>query len=149
MTQPHRFGLPALAIVSAAVGAGLVTAYRAAPTPTAAFACRADSASMARLELLFGMGKRDGSTISDDDWAAFLEAEVTPRFPAGLTVLSGYGQWRGDSGALAKEASRLLLIWYSPAPDTEHKIEAIRAAYRERFSQDSVMRVDSRSCVSF
>lgn len=104
---------------------------------------------MARLELLFGMGKRDGSTISDDDWAAFLEAEVTPRFPAGLTVLSGYGQWRGDSGALAKEASRLLLIWYSPAPDTEHKIEAIRAAYRERFTQDSVMRVDGRSCVSF
>jgi hypothetical protein len=104
---------------------------------------------MARLELLFGMGKRDGSTISDDDWAAFLEAEVTPRFPAGLTVLSGYGQWRGDSGTLAKEASRLLLIWYAPAPDTEHKIEAIRAAYRERFSQDSVMRVDGRSCVSF
>ena len=104
---------------------------------------------MARLELLFGMGKRDGSTISDDDWAAFLEAEVTPRFPAGLTVLSGYGQWRGDSGTLAKEASRLLLIWYAPAPDTEHKIEAIRAGYRERFSQDSVMRVDGRSCVSF
>ena len=29
MTQ--RFGLPALAIVSAALGAGLVTVYRAAP----------------------------------------------------------------------------------------------------------------------
>lgn len=147
MTQ--RFGLPALAIVSAAVGAGLVTVYRAAPSPTpATAACRA-GAAMERLELLFGMGKRDGTTISDADWAAFLDAEVTPRFPAGLTVLSGYGQWQGDSGNLAREASRVLLVWYKPAPDTEHKIEAIRTAYRERFSQDSVMRVDSRSCVSF
>lgn len=147
MTQ--RFGLPALAIVSAAVGAGLVTVYRAAPAPTPASAvCRA-GAAMERLELLFGMGKRDGGTISDADWAAFLDAEVTPRFPDGLTVLSGYGQWRGDSGKLTREASRVLLVWYKPAPDTEHKIEAIRTAYRERFSQDSVMRVDSRSCVSF
>lgn len=147
MTQ--RFGLPALAIVSAAVGAGLVTVYRAAPAPTpATLACRA-GAAMDRLELLFGMGKPDGSTISDADWTAFLDAEVTPRFPDGLTVLSGYGQWRGDSGKLTREASRVLLVWYKPAPDTEHKIEAIRAAYRERFSQDSVMRVDSRSCVSF
>ena len=147
MTQ--RFGLPALAIVSAAVGAGLVTVYRAAPAPTpAALACRA-GAAMERLELLFGMGKSDGSTISDAEWAAFVDAEVTPRFPAGLTVLSGYGQWQSDSGKLAREASRVLLVWYKPAPDTEHKIEAIRTAYRERFSQDSVMRVDSRSCVSF
>jgi Protein of unknown function (DUF3574) len=147
MTQ--RFGLPALAIVSAAVGAGLVTVYRAAPSPTPATgACRVGVA-MERLDLLFGMGKRDGSSISDADWAAFLDAEVTPRFPAGLTVLSGYGQWQGDSGKFAREASRVLLVWYTPAPDTEHKIEAIRSAYRERFSQDSVMRVDSRSCVSF
>jgi Protein of unknown function (DUF3574) len=148
MTQ--RFGLPALAIVSAAVGAGLVTVYRAVPTPTApVLACRMGSTSMARVELLFGLGRRDGGTISDADWAAFLDAEVTPRFPAGLTVLSGYGQWRGDTDALTKEASRVLLIWYAPAPDSEHKIEAIRAAYRERFSQDSVMRVDGRSCVLF
>jgi hypothetical protein len=147
MTQ--RFGLPALAIVSAAVGAGLVTVYRATPTPAPVLACRTGSASMARVDLLFGLGKRDGGSISDTDWAAFLDAEVTPRFPAGLTVFSAYGQWRGDSGPLTKEASRVLLVWYAPAPDSEHKIEAIRAAYRERFSQESVMRVDGRSCVSF
>jgi hypothetical protein len=147
MTQ--RFGLPALAIVSAAVGAGLVTVYRAVPTPSPAVACRTGSTSMARLELLFGLGRRDGGTISDADWASFLDAEVTPRFPAGLTVLSAYGQWRGDTDALTREASRVLLVWYAPGPDSEHKIEAIRTAYRERFAQDSVMRVDGRSCVSF
>ena len=148
MTQ--RFGLPALAIVSAAVGAGLVTVLsRSADAGSGASPAVPAAPRMARLELLFGLGKRDGGTISDADWAAFLDAEVTPRFPAGLTVLSGYGQWRGDTGTLTKEASRVLLVWYAPAPDSEHKIEAIRTAYRERFGQDSVMRVDGRSCVSF
>jgi hypothetical protein len=144
----QRFGLPALAIVSAALGAGLVTVYRSTPSP-ATLACRVGGASMARLELLFGMGKRDGGTISDAEWGAFLDAEVTPRFPDGLTVLPSYGQWRAASGVLSKEPSRVLLVWYAPAADTEHKIEAIRTAYRERFSQESVMRVDGRSCVSF
>ena len=147
MTQ--RFGLPALALVSAAVGAGLVTVYRAALPEPAAVSCRAGATGMARLELLFGLGRRDGNAISEADWMAFLDAEVTPRFPAGLTVLAGYGQWRGESGALARETSRVLLVWYRPAADSDGKIEAIRAAYKARFEQESVMRVDGGSCVSF
>ena len=146
MTQ--RFGWPALAIVSAALGAGLVTAYRANVDPPAA-ACQLGAAGMARLELLFGMGRKDGGEISDAEWAAFLDAEVTPRFPAGLTVLSGYGQWQGESGELTREKSRVLLVWYQRAADSERKIEAIRSAYKQRFAQESVMRVDGRSCVSF
>jgi hypothetical protein len=33
--------------------------------------------------------------------------------------------------------------------DTEAAIEAIRSAYKQRFDEDSVKRVDSLSCVSF
>lgn len=32
--------------------------------------------------------------VSDEDWRAFLAAEVTPRFPDGLTVIDAAGQWR-------------------------------------------------------
>ena len=39
--------------------------------------------------------------------------------------------------------------WYRPAADSEARIEAIRAAYKTRFRQESVMRVDGVSCVSF
>ena len=144
-----RLGLPALAFVSAVVGAGLATTYRTAVSEPAAVACRTGAAALARLELLFGMGKRDGGAISEAEWMAFLDADVTPRFPAGLTVLSGYGQWQGDSGTLVRETSRVLLVWYRPAADSDRKIEAIRSAYKTRFEQESVMRVDGRSCVSF
>ena len=66
---------------------------------------------MARLELLFGTLRKDAAAISEDDWASFLAAEVTPRFPDGLTVLSGYGQWRSEGGAIAQQCSIMLVIW--------------------------------------
>ena len=53
------------------------------------------------------------------------------------------------SGQITKENSRLLLIWYQPKPESEALIEAIRTAYKVRFQQESVMRVDGLSCVSF
>ena len=113
-------------------------------------ACHPAAKHMARLELLFGSGHERLTPIGEEEWAAFMAAEITPRFPDGLTVLTGYGQWRDISGSLVREASRLLLIWYTPAADADIRIEAIRAAYRARFGQDSVLRADGPlACVSF
>ena len=112
--------------------------------------CRAAARPLARLELLFGSERKDLLPISEDEWAAFLAAKVTPRFPDGLTVLKGYGQWRAAAGTLVKETSRLLLIWYAPVADADSRIEAIRAAYKARFGQDSVLRADGpAACVAF
>ena len=41
------------------------------------------------------------------------------------------------------------MIWYRRGADGEADIEAIRAAYKTQFGQESVMRVDGVSCVSF
>jgi len=101
------------------------------------------------LELLFGLGRQRSGEIREEEWRAFLQAEVTPRFPAGLTVLAAYGQWRSPSGLMIKEASRMLVIWYRHEATTEAAIEAIRGAYKQRFGQESVLRVDGASCVSF
>jgi hypothetical protein len=136
-----------LMAVCAAVGAGVgVGAYRA--VAPAAVACPAAAAAMHRLELVFGMGRKDGGEVSEVEWRAFLDSEVTPKFPDGLTVLTGYGQWREGKGSLVKETSRLLLIWY-PGSTGDARIEAIRAAYKSRFGQESVLRAEGRSCVSF
>lgn len=139
----------AAALLAAVVAGGLV----GASSPTAAQVvlptCQTDYLSMARLELYFGTTQKDGSTVSDAAWGSFLDEEVTPRFPDGLTVLRGYGQWRNSTGEIAKEGSIVLVILYFPSDETEAKIEDIRAAYKDRFDQESVMRVDSANCVSF
>jgi hypothetical protein len=138
----------ALVVALAALGAGAVVAYRFAVSERAP-ACRSESAVYARLELLFGLGKTGGGEVSEEEWRAFLAGEVTPRFPDGLTVLSGYGQWRARSGEMGREPSRVLAIWYRPDGSSEARIEGIRQAYKVRFGQESVMRVDGSSCVSF
>ena len=141
--------LPVIAAASVALLAAGAMAYRFALPAPAGIACKAPAAAFARLELLFGMGKKGGGEISDREWQAFLDAEVTPRFPDGLTVLTGYGQWRNSAGAITKENARVLLVWYKPGADVDARVEAIRTAYKTRFGQESVMRVDGVSCVSF
>ena len=146
MTENARLLLTALG--GLALGAGTLTAWRAVLPSEGASPCRPGMAQMARIELLFGSGGKGGATVGEVEWQGFIDREVTPRFPDGLTVLTGYGQWRrGDS--LHKEGSRLLLIWAPRAAANEPSIEAIRNAYKARFEQESVLRVDGLSCVSF
>ena len=141
--------LPMIVLAFAGLGAGAVTTYRVTTPDPGGLACRPGATPLARLELLFGMGKKDGSEVSDAEWRAFLEAEVSPRFPDGLMVLTGDGQWRSSVDGRAKEKSRIVEIWYRPSADSENRIEAIRASYKRRYGQESVMRVDGVSCVSF
>ena len=145
--RPTIFIALALLVTSLLLGAGHGQFVTASIEP--GIACRPSAKSMARLELLFGTSRRQAPPISDEDWTSFLDTEVTPRFPDGLTVLSGPGQWRGMDGVVTKERSLMLVIWYEPTTLADAHIEAIRSAFKKRFDQDSVMRVDSASCVSF
>lgn len=116
------------------------------PGPRAS--CREGSKLVARLELVFGARKPRG-VVGPRAFARFLATEVTPRFPDGLTVFDGYGQWQTRMRGAGRERSRLLLIWYEPDGSSEAKIEAIRQAYKTRFRQGSVLRADGASCISF
>ena len=113
-------------------------------SPAFAAPCPSHGVTMVRTELLFGAGR-----VGNTQWRSFLAHDVTPRFPKGLTVLDGYGQWKMPDGAIGRERSRVLLIWHAAGNDADEKIDAIRDAYKTRFHQLSVMRVDSTNCVSF
>lgn len=131
----------------------LVLLLAAAGTPASAQsqpACTGESFPMARLELYFGTQKPGGAPVTEAEWGAFLNEEVTPRFPDGLTVLRGNGQWRNAAGVITRETSAVLVILYEPSAEKEVAIQDIRAAYKDRFDQESVMRVDGPTqCVSF
>jgi AGZA family xanthine/uracil permease-like MFS transporter len=111
--------------------------------------CAKPARLMARVQLFFGAALADGQPLPEAEWLKFIDEEVTPRFPEGLTELSGRGQWRRPDGAISREPSRVLMLWYSPARSRDADIEAVRAAYKARFKQQSVMRVDGVDCVSF
>jgi hypothetical protein len=101
----------------------------------------------ARTELFFGSAKPDGSEVTTEEFQQFLDDEITPRFPDGLTLLIGLGQFRGSSGVIIQERSMLLILLY-PAEtrrDSSVKIEEIREVYKKLFQQESVLRSD-RCC---
>src|SRR4051812_19016376 len=73
-------------------------------------ACPAGQEARHNAQLFFGRNIGDNPGVSDADFARFMDQEVTPRFPDGLTVLDGGGQWRGQENKLIREASKVVLI---------------------------------------
>jgi hypothetical protein len=98
----------------------------------------------ARTELFFGSERPDKPEVSDLEFKQFLDQEVTQRFPDGLTVLKGFGQFRESDGAIVQESSFVLILLYprETLRESSAKIEEIRTLYKERFEQESVLRVD-------
>ncbi len=97
-----------------------------------------------RTELFFGSAKPDGSVVTDADWQYFLNTEITPRFPDGLTVLTGNGQFRNADGIIVRERSTVLILLYpvQTRRSSSEKIEQIRRLYKAAFQQESVLRAD-------
>src|SRR5438874_12809775 len=77
-----------LAAVLAAPGC-VAPRVQSAPQPTAeAFQ------TLISDRLYFGRNIPGGGVVSESDWERFLGEVITPRFPAGLTVLRSLRQWR-------------------------------------------------------
>lgn len=111
--------------------------------------CPEGSERYAQYQLFLGRSTADGDEVTDEQWAAFLADTVTPRFPAGLTVLDGAGQWRDDSGTIQRERSKVLWILAAPGDETLQLIDEISEEYERRFHQDSVLRIHATACASF
>ncbi|MCH9300241.1 DUF3574 domain-containing protein [Pantoea allii] len=104
---------------------------------------------MMQTTLWFGLSKPKGGSVSSQDWMRFIDKEVTPRFKSGLSVYDAQGQWLSENGQLAREKSKALVLIYNFDSDSNSRVEALREQYKKEFGQESVMRVDSPSCVSF
>jgi hypothetical protein len=142
--------------VGVLVAGALLTA--AAPTAYAALADTAAAPTPVRGEsytetrLLFGTERPDGGpAVTDRQFTGFVDKEVTPGFPDGLTIRTGRGQWRDASGRIEKERSYELTLLYpiERTAKNDRKIEEIRRAYEKAFGQESVGRVDEKVRADF
>jgi Protein of unknown function (DUF3574) len=112
--------------------------------------CNAPQKPMMDVELLFGRNVGDKLVVTEKDWAAFLTREVTPRFPDGLTVFDTSGQMRSKkTKAVMQEPGKIVRIIMGSDPQAQGKIDAIVAAYKMQFRQESVGVVMRPACVSF
>jgi hypothetical protein len=110
-------------------------------------ACAPGLMRMVQADLFFGRDIEGRGTVSDADWQRFLDEEVTPRFPAGLSAADLSGQYRDNSSRIVREPSKQVRI-FMPAADNA-KLDAIRDAYKSRFNQESVLLVETPVCAGF
>ena len=124
-------------------------ALAAAPAIAAPHGCPIGMRNATTAELFFGRNTGWSGQVSDADWRSFLDAEVTPRFPDGLSVSDVYGQWRSPAGAFVRQNSKALFIVLAGRPDEQQRLDLVRDAYKKRFHQQSVLLVEEKACVSF
>ncbi|QGV81426.1 DUF3574 domain-containing protein [Streptomyces ficellus] len=148
----------ALTTAAALLAAGAPAAYAAlgdpapAPATTTNTTVAVEGEAYLETRLLFGTERPDGGpAVTDAQFMAFVDREVTPAFPEGLTVQDGRGQWRDASGRIERERSYELTLLYpaSQARERHPRIERIRGAYARAFGQESVARLDERTTADF
>ena len=112
--------------------------------------CQAGLKPAAVAELLFGRNIDGRHGVTEAKWARFLAAEITPRFPDGLTVYDAYGQWR-DPGStrITRERSKVVMIVLPDDSTDDARLRQIVEAYKSQFKQRSVGLIVRRSCVAF
>jgi hypothetical protein len=78
-----------------------------------------------------------------------MDSVVTPRFPQGIAIWRAAGQWRGDNGAVVREASYVLQLVYPSDAATDVAVTEVMTRYKTQFRQEAVLRVRTPACVSF
>jgi hypothetical protein len=124
----------------AAFGGALIALSAFALGVTSAALPNADRACTDRVQerLFFGLQGPSGE-IGDAEWDGFVETVVTPRFPAGLTIVQATGQWQGRNKQVSRESSRVIEIIHDESNDASRRIAEIAAEYKLRYRQESVL----------
>jgi hypothetical protein len=112
--------------------------------------CRGAQKPQQVVELMFGRKIGDRIGVTEAAWSRFVDGEITPRFPDGLTVFSTAGQWRDtDRKVIVREPSKVVQIVLPGNADDLDRLKAITEAYKSRFKQQSVGVVVRPACVAF
>ncbi len=125
----------------------LVLLLALAGTAGAAPECPKGLEPVTGYRMLFGLKDKDDKAITEDQWQRFLADEITPRFPAGLTVFDANGQWLPPSGKLQREPVKVVLVAVSEDPaESIKRVHEISAEYAKRFNQYAVYLMAASSC---
>ena len=101
-------------------------------------------------ELMFGRKIGDRIGVGEAEWNDFVDREITPRFPDGLTVFDAASQWRDKAGnKIVREPSKIVQIVLPGDAEDVARLNEIAEAYKSRFKQQSVGVIVRPACVSF
>jgi hypothetical protein len=124
-------------------------AGRASPSTTPSPSCAIGDTALVRDVLYFGRNRPGGGVVTDEEWQTFLDQVLTPRFPAGLTVVAATGQWKGKSGLVEQERSEVVTVFHSADEAASRAVMEVVVEYKRRFRQEAVLRERMPTCARF
>jgi uncharacterized protein DUF3574 len=116
---------------------------------TAVAHCAIGDTALVRDVLYFRRNTPGGSVLSDSAWQQFVDEVLTPRFPAGLTIWDAAGQWRGASGQVERERSKVLTLLHPGDSLSDGLLAEAVGEYKRRFAQEVVLRERVATCSRF
>ncbi|WP_328314210.1 DUF3574 domain-containing protein [Streptomyces sp. NBC_00442] len=152
VSTPAAAALVAVVLLFAAGGPVSEVAYGTAVTPASQAQTTTHGSPYVATHLYFGTGRHNGEPpITDDQFMKFVADVITPRFPVGLTIQEGRGQWRDKTGSINRENSYELTVLYPSREARTHDpdIEYIRNLYCSMYGLESVGRADVKAQADF
>ena len=83
-----------------------------------------------RIHLGTGVGDK---AVSRDLLKGFIDQQITPHFPNGLTITDSRGQWKSEEYGVIRERTIVVDILCPDTEESADKIAGIAKAYVERF----------------
>ena len=100
--------------------------------------------------LYFGQSKPDGSMITQTEWDNFKETQIARIFKEGSTTVTAAGSWYDPvNHKLISEPTYIVTYYHKKTPTISKQIDSLRNFYKEKFQQQSVLRVDKKIKASF
>ena len=138
----HLFIVGSVVVIAGCAG-------QASPSTTPTPSCAIGDTALVRDVFYFGRNRPGGGAVTDGEWQSFLDQVLTPRFPAGLTVVAATGQWRGKSGLVEQERSEVVTVFHSGDEAARRAVMEIVVEYKRRFRQEAVLRERMPTCARF
>ncbi len=100
--------------------------------------------SLIQRDLFFGRNIPGDGQVSEDQFQAFVDNVITPRFPAGLTIFDADGQFQDSTSNIIEEPAKVVTLFVEDSPTSKTGINEIVSAYLQQFNQESVLQVTNR-----
>ena len=91
-----------------------------------------------KTELYFGLLKPDGTTVSEEEWQAFVDKSVCPLFE-GFTVIDAFGQSKNTEVKADKRKTKMLIIVQKDGDGDD--IGKVKNEFNKTFPGNSFFRV--------
>jgi hypothetical protein len=138
----HLIMVSAVVVIAGCAG-------RPSPSTAPSPSCAIGDTALVRDVLYFGRNRPVGGAVTDVEWQSFLDQVLTPRFPAGLTVVAATGQWKGKSGLVEQERSEVVTVFHSGDEAARRAVMEAVMEYKRRFRQEAVLRERMPTCARF